>query len=95
MPVLYVIAQPYNHMWGGGMSAGMSIVMLIFMLLIVGLVILAIVWLVRSLSAGPGGHHRQPTALELLERRFAEGTISVEEYNERRRHLGGGGSAGA
>jgi putative membrane protein len=87
MPLLYVIAQPYNHMWGGGMSVGMWIVMLIFWLLIVALVILAIVWLVRNLAGGPGTRHGGPTPLQVLERRFAEGSISVDEYNERRRIL--------
>jgi putative membrane protein len=98
MPLLYVIAQPWNHMYwnrgpgpGGG---GWWIAHLIFMLLIAALVILAIVWLVRSLSAGPGRRHGEPTALEVLDRRFAEGTISVEEYNERRRILGGGPAPG-
>jgi putative membrane protein len=96
MPLVYAIAQLFSQMhWrDGDMSAGWWIPMLIFWLLIAVLVILAIVWLVRSLSAGPGGHHRQPTALELLERRFAEGAMSVEEYNQRRRILEGEGSAG-
>jgi putative membrane protein len=72
----------------------MWIVMLILWLLVAALVILAIVWLVRSLSTGPGRERREPTALELLDRRFAEGSISIEEYNERRRVLEGRRSAG-
>ena len=80
--------------WGRGPGGGWWIGHLIFMLLVAALVILAIVWLVRSLAAGPGGRHREPTALELLDRRFAEGAMSVEEYNERRRILGGGPGAG-
>lgn len=79
---------------GGGMSPGWGIVMMIFGLLVIALMILAIVWLLRSLRAGPGGHHGHPTPLELLDRRFAEGSISVDEYNGRRRHLEGGRSAG-
>ncbi len=83
--------QRWDHMnWGGGAWIGARIVMLIFMLLLIALLILAIVWLVRSLQSGPGGGRRtEPTALELLDRRLAEGTISVEEYEQRRRILEG------
>lgn len=54
------------------------------------LVIVAIVFLLRrgrwsgSRHWGPGGHARRETAAELLERRFAAGEISSEEYRERR-----------
>ena len=92
-----VIAQSWSHMYsnrGPGAGGGWWIAHLIFMLLIVALVILAIVWLVRNLSAGPGRRHGEPTALEVLDRRFAEGAMSVEEYNERRRILGGGPAPG-
>jgi uncharacterized membrane protein len=95
--LVWVIAQPWNHMYGNrgpGPGGGWWIAHLIFMLLIAALIILAIVWLVRSLSAGPGRRHGEPTALEVLDRRFAEGAISVEEYNERRRILGGGPAPG-
>jgi len=66
---------------------GWWIVMGIGMILFWGLVILGIVWLVREVSgprraAQPGGD-----ALETLDRRLAEGEITVEEYNERRRAL--------
>ena len=95
MPLIHVVAQAGNQMyWGRGAGGGWWIGHLIFMLLVAALLILAIVWLVRNLSAGPGGHRREPTALELLDRRFAEGAISVDEYNERRRILGGGPAAG-
>ncbi|MFL5819330.1 MAG: hypothetical protein ACJ76S_01415 [Solirubrobacteraceae bacterium] len=95
LPLLYVVAQPWNHMYGGrGPGGGWWIGHLIFMLLVAVLVILAIVWLVRNLSAGPGRGRGGPTALELLDRRFAEGAISVEEYTERRRILEGGRTPG-
>lgn len=69
---------------------GWWIVMGIGMILFWGLVILGIVWLVREVSgprraARPGG---APDALETLDQRLAEGEITVEEYNERRRALG-------
>jgi putative membrane protein len=79
---------------GGGMSPGWGIVMMIFGLLVIALVILGIVWLGRSLRAGPSGSHGHTTPLELLDRRFAEGTISVDDYHERRRILGAGRASG-
>ena len=97
MRSLLVIAQPWNHMYsnrGPGPGGGWWIAHLIFMLLIAALVILAIVWLVRNLGAGSGRQRGEPTALEVLDRRFAEGAISVEEYHERRRILGGGPAVG-
>jgi putative membrane protein len=97
MALHHVIAQAPNHMYwnrAAGPGGGWWIAHLIFMLLIAALVILAIVWLVRNLSAGAGRHRGEPAALEVLDRRFAEGAISVEEYNERRRILGGGPPAG-
>jgi putative membrane protein len=49
------------------------------------LVIVGIALLVRGRSGrspGPGGG--QETGIDLLERRFAEGELSLEEYRERR-----------
>ncbi len=72
-----------NHMsnWGGGWWILMAFLMVVFW----GLVIAGIVWLVRFLAQG--GHPREPTASEILDRRFALGEVSVEEYEERRRYL--------
>lgn len=73
--------------WNGHMSdwgPGWWIVMALMMLAFWGLLIAGIVWLIRYLSPG---RHREPTALQLLERRLALGEISVEEYEERRRAL--------
>jgi putative membrane protein len=52
-----------------------------------GAVIFGVIWLTRGgvSSSSTGGD-----AEEILARRLAEGTISVEEYEERRRALGGG-----
>jgi putative membrane protein len=75
-----------HHMdWGGGWW----IVMMIGMVLFWGLVVLGIVWLVRELSGRRGWPGRQPDPLELLDRRLAEGSISLEDYRERRAVLSG------
>jgi len=66
----------------------MGIGMIIFW----GLVIFAVVWLVRTLTDhGPDRKVRggAPSALEVLDLKLAEGTISVEDYHERRGLLTG------
>jgi putative membrane protein len=92
MPMLStaaVIAQRWDHMnWGWGWGGGW-IVMMVFMVLLTVLVVLAIVWLLRTLMGGAARERREPTAVELLDRRLADGAISVEEYEQRRRILEG------
>jgi putative membrane protein len=72
--------------WGAGGWIAMALMMVVFW----GLVIGGIVWLVRSLSDRGPGRHREPSALELLDRRLAMGELSVQEYEERRRILAKG-----
>jgi len=62
--------------------------MMIGMALFWGAIILGIVWLIRN---GAETHQRQTeeTALTILDRRFAEGAISLEDYRERRDVLTG------
>lgn len=50
------------------------------------LVVVGIVWLVRSLSDQHGGADRSG-ARRILDERFASGELSVEEYEQRRRAL--------
>ena len=69
--------------------------MMIGMVVFWALVVLGIVWLVREMSGRGGlGSHREPDALELLDRRLAEGTISPEDYHERRAILTGSSHPG-
>lgn len=69
-------------------GVGWMIVMMIGMVLFWGLVILGIVWLVRSAPwASP--HHGHGTPLDILDRRFAAGEMSAAEYRERRAVLRG------
>ena len=93
----FVIAQTDgwdDHMdWDGGW-----ILMAIGMVLFWGLVIFGVVWLVRSLGSHdrPQGHAYRPAPgaedpLAILDRRLAEGSIEVEEYERRKRTLTGGG----
>jgi len=48
-----------------------------------GAIIVGIIWLARG-SFGGWQAEREETPLEILERRLAEGAISVEEYQHRR-----------
>lgn len=73
-----------SHM--GSWGAGWWVVMVLMMVLFWGLVIVGVVWLVRSLSERQHGSHR-PDPTEVLDHRFASGEISVEEYRERRELL--------
>lgn len=91
-PTISAVALPLadsfggHHDWGGGWWVVMALGMLIFS----AIVIASGVWLVRELSARrrPGlTGDSEPAALEILDRRLAEGAISTEEYEERRRAL--------
>lgn len=78
------------HMWGGGpwMFVGPSM-MIVFIAAIVVVVVLLVRWL-----GGPrhGAAPRLPpgrTPLDILKERFARGDIDKDEFEERRRVLGG------
>lgn len=79
-----------NNGWGmhGDVGWGWMVVMMPLMLLFWAAVILGIVWLVRGAPGGWRGPRRE-TPLEILDRRFAEGAISVEDYQERLKTLKG------
>jgi putative membrane protein len=49
-------------------------------------VIVGVVWVVRELTGGRGERERE-TPVDVLQRRLAEGDISVEEYERRRQAL--------
>ena len=73
-------------MWdtNGHMAGGWWIVMMIWMLLFWAAVVAGIVWFVRGGGSGWPREGRSESPLEILDRRFAEGALSPEEYRERR-----------
>jgi putative membrane protein len=79
--------------WGmHGANAGSMSAMMIGMVLFWGAVILGIVWLIRNGVERPS----QPTsesALAILDRRFAEGAVSADDYQRRRDVLTSGAEA--
>ena len=73
----------------GHMGGGWWIVMMFGMVFFWAAVILGIVWLTRGApSAGPryngSSGERRESPLDILNRRFAEGAISADEYAQRR-----------
>lgn len=75
-------ADGWGHM--GSWGWGMAIFGWLFMAAIVGLM----VWLIISLTRGPGGSRGgESKALALLDERYAQGEISRDEYLERKRDL--------
>ena len=68
--------------------------MMIFMVLFWGAVIFGIVWLIRDATFGRPPRGESPankeSPLEILDRRFAEGAITEEDYRARREVLLGG-----
>ena len=84
------LADTWNMHGGWGWMMPMMLGMALFW----GAIILGFVWLVRD------GFMRRPdqrdeTALTILDRRFAEGALSPDEYHQRRNMLAGGGKAAA
>ena len=82
--------QLFADTWGmhdGDVGVGWMIVMMLGMVLFWGLVIVGVVWLLRE-AIGRGHHGPDADPLTILDRRLAEGQISVEEYEQRRKMLG-------
>ena len=81
--------------WGGGWMSLMMLMMVLFW----GAIIFGVVWLIRG-SARPGSGASEPRArrespVEVLERRFAEGEITEDDYRARRDVLSNPATAGA
>lgn len=81
----------YGWMHGGGSWLGFGLHSLIWILVIVAIVTV-IIWAVRNSSrSAPHTRHEKtrPTALEILDERYARGEIDREEYQARKADLEG------
>ena len=89
-----VVAFPFADTWGmhGDIGTGWWIVMMGAMVLFWGAIILGAVWLLRGSSEGWRDGRRRETPVEVLEHKLAEGTMSIEEYRQRRELLAEGPS---
>jgi putative membrane protein len=89
-------ALPLADSWGmhGDVGAGWWIVMMVLMVLFWGAVIAGIVWLIRGVTRGGSASGERvvtrESPVEILERRFAEGEITAEDYRARREVLASG-----
>lgn len=89
-------AIPLADTWGmhGDVGAGWMIVMMTVMVLFWGAVVFGIVGLIRSAlrgESGPGAPVAgNESPVEILDRRFAEGAITPDDYRARRDVLVGG-----
>lgn len=79
------LIAPLADGWGmhGDVSGWWMIVMMPLMLLFWAGIVFGIVWLARG-GFDTRREPREETPSEILDRRFAEGAISAEDYNERR-----------
>ncbi len=77
---LLVLADDF----GAHMDDGWWIVMMVGMLLFWGLIALAVVWGVRSYAGQRREDGGGATPMDVLDRRLADGSISIEEYEQRR-----------
>ncbi len=69
--------------YGYGMGAGWWILWLIFWIL----VIIGLVLLIKYLWEGGAAKRGQESALEILQKRYARGEISKEEFEEKKKDL--------
>jgi len=88
-------------LWHGGMMGrggmmGFGLLGLLFMFLFWGGIIALAVWLVSLLFPGASGHstatpdgdgRKGETALEILKKRYAQGDLSRDEYQQMRQDL--------
>jgi putative membrane protein len=80
-----------DGMMGGGMMGGGAFMWFwaIFAVLVLALLVVGVVWLVRTL-AGPSPGSATSTARQELDLRYARGELTREEYQQRRADLEGG-----
>ncbi len=76
--------------WGGGWAHGFFPFFLLgagFRLVVVAVVVIGVVYFVRGVGRGGWTRHGE-SALDILQKRYARGEISKEEFEEMKRNLG-------
>ncbi|WP_082140441.1 SHOCT domain-containing protein [Halomonas sp. PR-M31] len=76
-----MMAHMNGYGWGHMLFGGFM------MVLFWGGLIALVIWLLRGLGRRDAGVQRQPSALDLLQERYARGEIDEQEYEERKRVL--------
>lgn len=85
---VFLSLLPLADTWGmhdDDIGTGWTIVMMLGMIVFWSAVIIGIFLLLREVV----GHHRSGDPLAILDRRLAEGKLSPEEYEQRKKTLGG------
>jgi len=72
-----------HHMGFGGGIFGSFVMLLIF-----GLIIVAVVWVIRGVANSSVESSTHSRALEILNERYAKGEIDKSEFEERKQALG-------
>ncbi|MEM0163721.1 MAG: SHOCT domain-containing protein [Thermoplasmata archaeon] len=75
----------YNGYYGMGMMFGPGIWMMVFGLIFVALIIGIVIWAIYGVSEEQ--NHDRQSALDILEKRYARGEISRDEYLKTREDL--------
>lgn len=92
MPYGYGGYGGYGAMHGGGWL-GFGLHSLVWILAIAAIIAI-VVWAVRAGAGATSRHHAEtkprPTALEILDERYARGEIDREDYQARKADLEGG-----
>lgn len=73
----------------GDFGGGWWVLMMVGMIVFWGLIIAAVFWVVRELARSRAAHGALETPDGMLDRRFALGEISADEYRERKAVLAG------
>ena len=98
MDTLIAQVVPFADTWsmhGGDVGFGWWLVMTLGMVLFWGGVVALVVFLLRGDTRAPSSGAPSPgesTPQQVLDRRLADGSIDVEEYERRRRVLQDGGA---
>jgi putative membrane protein len=77
-----------DHGWGWGMGFGIIGMILFWALVILGIVIL-VKWIAGKNPSSEPGFPPVRTALDILKERYARGEIDKQEFEEKKRDLGG------
>ena len=86
MTTLALITASSADTWGahGDMGAGWGVVMMIGMVIIWVAIPVGVIWMI-GVAHRPRGYRETP--LDTLASRFAEGTLSVDQYHQQKAEL--------